>query len=168
MYSHFTYQMADALNYYSTKKWLFYPVIQGKKEYAFVNDVSKSVIEKGFYSGIAPHFTEKDTRYEARIDSTDAHLILQATRLSYSPLTENAFFVVNCNGLQYYFPASFDRSWKDMLKFRVRQETAMTVIDWKAINEPCLKLPDAIRLAILKNGYVTYYPLSVIGNRATK
>ncbi|WP_460968246.1 hypothetical protein [Spirosoma migulaei] len=168
MYTHFTNQVADALNYHSTKKWLFYPVIQGKKEYEFVNTVSNAVIKKGYYSEIEPSFTETNTRYEANADSTKSGLILRAENLTYSPFSEHAFFVVNCGGYQYHFPVLSDRSWKDILRFRFQQTSINAVIDWNALNEPCLSHFDKIRFARLKNGSLTYYPLSVVAKSLTK
>lgn len=168
MNAHFTNQLADALNYQSTKKWLFYPVIQGKKEYTFVNDVSNAVISKGFYSSINPHFSESNVLYKAQLDSTKSSLRISVKNLNYSPFTENAFFVINCNSYQYYFPVLSDRSWKDVLRFRLRQTSATTVIDWNALNEPCLSRLDKIRFARLKNGSLTYYPLSIVTQSLVK
>ena len=159
MYMHFSHQLADALNYSATGKWLFYPLIQGKKEYDFVNVVSDSVISKEFYSPVEPHRYQANKWFKRQIDSSQTAVTLRVMDANYLPLIEDAFFVVKCQGLTYHFPVESERFWKDLFRFRLRQPTVASVIDWKTMNEPCLSQPSTIQYAVLRGNSLTYYRL---------
>lgn len=69
---HDALKTANLLNYESQKKWRLHPPIQGQKEYNMVNEVTKFVVSKGYYSMPLPakHFLSDTCTFKTNPDGS--------------------------------------------------------------------------------------------------